>query len=183
MLTFPSVPPTPTNRCGARSAQIRLASPRSQTQLTFLISPKILRARFRCMTSFTSPGHTYYLEFLFWHLLTTHHPRDLPLPFIPTLIVRPQVVSGGRQRQILDTSSPRVRQPLHSRLLLTNPCAKRKVLSLTKPKGRIYKRNPSAIVLQVQSAHRMFFVLQFLTRSRKTFPQWKHDARLSNPYE
>ena len=37
------------------------------------------------------------------------------------------------------TSSPRVRQHLLSSLHLTNPCAKRKVLSLTKPKGRIYK--------------------------------------------
>ena len=33
-------------------------------------------------------------------------------------------------------------------LHLTNPCAKQKVLSLTKPKGKIYKRNPSAIILQ-----------------------------------
>ena len=32
MLTFPSAPPPIT--CGARSAQIRLASPRSQSQLT-----------------------------------------------------------------------------------------------------------------------------------------------------
>ena len=38
-----------------------------------------------------------------------------------------------------DTSSPRARQHLGSSLHLTNPCAKRKVLSLTKPKGRIYK--------------------------------------------
>ena len=30
---------------------------------------------------------------------------------------------------------------------LTNPCAKRKVLSLTKPKGIYIKRNPSAIIL------------------------------------
>ena len=33
-------------------------------------------------------------------------------------------------------------------LHLTSPCTKRKVLSLTKPKGKIYiKRNPSAIIL------------------------------------
>ena len=38
-----------------------------------------------------------------------------------------------------DTSAPRVRQHLRSCLRLTNPCSKRKVLSLTKPKGKIYK--------------------------------------------
>ena len=38
-----------------------------------------------------------------------------------------------------DTSSPRAREHLRSCLHLTNPCAKRKVLSLTKPKGKIYK--------------------------------------------
>ena len=34
-------------------------------------------------------------------------------------------------------------------LQLTNPCTKRKVLSLTKPKARYIKRNPSAIILQI----------------------------------
>ena len=38
-----------------------------------------------------------------------------------------------------DTSSPRACQHLRSSLHLTNQCAKRKVFSLTKPKGRIYK--------------------------------------------
>ena len=38
-----------------------------------------------------------------------------------------------------DTSSPRAHQHLCSSLHLTNPYAKRKVLSLTKPKGKIYK--------------------------------------------
>ena len=38
-----------------------------------------------------------------------------------------------------DTSSPHARQHLRSSLHLTNPCAKQKVLSLTKLKGRIYK--------------------------------------------
>ena len=38
-----------------------------------------------------------------------------------------------------DTSSPLARGHLRSSLHLTNPCTKRKVLSLTKPKGRIYK--------------------------------------------
>ena len=38
-----------------------------------------------------------------------------------------------------DTSFPCARQHLHSNLHLTNPFTKRKVLSLTKPKGKIYK--------------------------------------------
>ena len=37
------------------------------------------------------------------------------------------------------TSYPHAREHLRSCLQLTNPCAKRKVLSLTKPKGKIYK--------------------------------------------
>ena len=45
-----------------------------RTQLThFSQIPKILR--FRCMTSFTSPGLICYLGFLFWHLWMTHPPR------------------------------------------------------------------------------------------------------------
>ena len=39
-----------------------------------------------------------------------------------------------------ETSSPRARQHLRSILHLTNPCAKQKFLSLTKPKGKIYKK-------------------------------------------
>ena len=38
-----------------------------------------------------------------------------------------------------DTSSLRAREHLRSCLHLTNPCTKRKVLILTKPKGKIYK--------------------------------------------
>ena len=38
-----------------------------------------------------------------------------------------------------DAFSPRACEHLLSCLHLTNPCAKRKVLSLTKPKGKIYK--------------------------------------------
>ena len=68
---------------GARSAQIRLASPSSEsrlsrseagTQLTaFSQIPKILSPRFRCLTSFTPPGHNFYLGFYFdiceWRIL------------------------------------------------------------------------------------------------------------------
>ena len=70
---------------GAPGAQIRLASagPESQpsssqarTQLTdFSQIPKILSLRFRCMTSFTSPGPfsiwNFYFEISEWHILST----------------------------------------------------------------------------------------------------------------
>ena len=76
--------------------------------LTFLKSPKIIRACFRCMTSFTSPGHNFaiwdfYFDISEWHIL-------------PARVWTPALM-------------------LH----LTDPCAKRKVLRLTKPKGKIYK--------------------------------------------
>ena len=41
-----------------------------------------------------------------------------------------------------DPSDPRAREHLRSCLHQTNPCAKRKVLSLNKPKGKIYKTKP-----------------------------------------
>ena len=107
--------------CGARSAQIRLAttSPESQlsssqagTQIPDFFSN--LSPRFRCVTSFTSRGHI----FLSWVSIVT---------------------------SLNDTSAPRARERLRSCLPLTNPCTKRKVRSLTQPK--YIKRNPSAIIL------------------------------------
>ena len=69
--------------------------------------PKILRARFRCMTSFTSPGHISIWDFYF----------DISeLHILPARARTPALI-------------------LHQ----TNPCAKRKILSLTKPKGKINK--------------------------------------------
>ena len=64
-----------------------------------------------------------------------------------------------------DTSSPRAHQHLRSSLHLNNPCTKRKVLSLTKPKGRIYKtKSPGhyiTLMLQgirpVTTKRRIFF--------------------------
>ena len=82
-----------------RSRESRPSSSDQKTQLIdFFKSPKILRARFRCMPSFTSPG---------------------PGIFILT--------------SVNDTSP-------HSsaRTELTHVLS-RKVLSLTKPKGKIYK--------------------------------------------
>ena len=84
------------------SSESQPSSSEVETQLfDFSQIPKILRARFQCMTSFTSPGHISHLGFLFWHLWMTSSRR-----------------AGEHQ---------------------TNPCAKRKVLSLTKPNGKIYK--------------------------------------------
>ena len=67
---------------GTRSAQIRLALPSSECQLSrseagtqltdFSQIPKILKPCFQCMTSLTSPGPNSYLGFLFWHLWMTH---------------------------------------------------------------------------------------------------------------
>ena len=69
---------------GARSAQIRLTSPTSESNSlvrtqelnsSFSQIPKILSARFRCMTSFTPPAPNSYLGFLFWHLWMTNPLR------------------------------------------------------------------------------------------------------------
>ena len=47
------------------SSESQPSSLDARTQLTdFFQIPKILRVRFRCMTSFTSPGHIFYLGFL-----------------------------------------------------------------------------------------------------------------------
>ena len=105
MLTFPLAPNHVRTRHKASASKRKSTfffRARNSTNWLFSNLPKILRARFQCMMSLTSPGLTFYLGFLFWHLWTKH-------------------------------------TPLHSSLHQTNPCAKRKVLSLTKPKGRIYK--------------------------------------------
>ena len=71
--------------------------------------------------------------------ISPNHPRTLPVHdviHIPWL----NFLSGiFILTSVNDTSSPCARQHLRSSLHLTNPCAKRKVLSITKPKGRIYK--------------------------------------------
>ena len=46
-------------------------------------------------------------------------------------------------------------------LHLTNPCTKRKVLILTKPKGKIYKRDPSAIILQSELELQSHYCVHF----------------------
>ena len=87
---------------GARNAESRLTSPRSESQLTlFFKSPK--SSALPGMVSFTSP--VYFLSGVF---------------IVTSVIV---------------TSTPHAREHLHT----TNPCTKRKVLSITKPKSKIYK--------------------------------------------
>ena len=58
------------------SPESQLFSLDTKTQLTdFFQILKIIRARFWCMMSFTSPGRISYLGFLFWHLWMTHPRR------------------------------------------------------------------------------------------------------------
>ena len=52
---------------------------------------------------------------------------------------------------VLKTSAPHVREHLRPCLPLTNPCTKRKVLSLTKPKGKIYKTKSLGHYITLQS--------------------------------
>ena len=89
-----------------RASEGQQSSPEAElNSTTFLKSPKILRARFRWMTSFTSPSPIwdFYFDISEWYTLSA-------CAWTPALM-------------------------LH----LTKPCAKWKVLSLTKPKGKIYK--------------------------------------------
>ena len=68
-------PPQTTGLISVSSGS-QLFSSDAKTQITdFFQIPKILRARFQCRTSFTSPGLNFYLGFLFWHLWMTHPTR------------------------------------------------------------------------------------------------------------
>ena len=100
--------------CGARRAQIRLASPSSESRL-FRSEVETQLNAFSQISAHASGAwrhphplvSIYIWDFYFdiseWHILSAR-------TWTPVLM-------------------------LH----LTNPCAKRKVLSLTKPKGKIYK--------------------------------------------
>ena len=107
-ICLPSTTTCSTRRKASASSENQPSSSNAKTQLTdFSQIPQIFRARFRWMTSFTSPSHITLWDFYFdiseWHILPTY-------AWTPALI-------------------------LHQ----SNTCAKRKVLSLTKPKGKIYK--------------------------------------------
>ena len=81
MLTFPSPPPhhhhhhvrhPPQGLGELRKSTFFF---RGKNSTDFFLFPKILRARFRCMTSFTSRGQVFYLGFLLWHLWMTRPLR------------------------------------------------------------------------------------------------------------
>ena len=81
MLTFSSAldhvrhPPQTTSQA-SMSFESQPSYSEAGTQLSdFSQITKILRVRFRCMASFTSPGNISYLGFLFRHLWMTHAPR------------------------------------------------------------------------------------------------------------
>ena len=112
MTTFPSAPnhvrhpPQTTGLASARPERQPSRSDAGTQPTDFSQIPEILRAHFRCMTSFTSRGHIiwdFYFDISEWHILPAR-------AWTPALM-------------------------LH----LTNPCTKRKVFSLTKLKGKIYK--------------------------------------------
>ena len=110
---------------GTRSAQICLASPSSESRLSRLEARTQLTDLFQISKS---SAHTS------GHDVT-------PIPWS-------QFLSGiFILTSLNDTSSLREWIPALM-LHLTNSCTKRKVLILSKPKGKIYKRNPSAIILQ-----------------------------------
>ena len=114
MTTFPSDTPTPTTTCGTR----RKASVSSESQ------PSSSDAKTRLSDFFSNPQNP---------------PRTLPVHDV-IHIPRSYFLSGvSIVTSLNDTSAPHAREHLRSCLRLTNPCAKRKVLSLTKPKGKIYE--------------------------------------------
>ena len=71
----------------------------------------------------------------------------LPVHFLSGVFIVTSLIVTSVPRSRMNTSTEGVH--------LTNPCTKRKVLSLTKPKGKIYKtkndniKNPSAIILHM----------------------------------
>ena len=64
---FSICPPPTCGHCELAKVTLLLRTARLNST-AFFKNPQILRARFRCMTSFTSTGQPFYLGFLFWHL-------------------------------------------------------------------------------------------------------------------
>ena len=104
-------------------------------------------------------------------------PRMLP---VHDVIHIPYLLSGiFILTSVNDTSSPHVRQHLRSSLHLTNPCAKRKVLSLTKPKGKTYKTKSLSHYITVrQHTKSDNFSMLFIC----AFPCWRIDNILNPQY-
>ena len=83
----------------------------------------------------SSDGKTQLTDFF---QITQNPPHTLPVYDVIRIPLFTFPIWGFTLTSLNDTSSPRAWTPalvLH----LTNPCAKWKVLSLTKPKGKIYK--------------------------------------------
>ena len=107
----------PNQRAAPVTNKTCLASPRSEFQISRSAAKTQLTAFFQIPKIFSASGHDVihvpgrisYLSFLLWHLWLSHPPR---------------------------TRVNTCTQLTHA---LTNPCTKRKVLSLTKPKGVKYK--------------------------------------------
>ena len=66
-----------------------------------------------------------------------------------------------------DTSFPRAQQHLRPSLHLTNPCAKRNVLSLTKPKASIYKTKSLGYYITLFLNSLFFHMVQLDTNNLK----------------
>ena len=82
---------------------------------------------------------TLELDSLTFFQIPQNPPRTLPMHDV-IHIPQSHFLSGvSIVTSLNDTSAPHAHEHLRSCLHLTNPCAKRKVLSLTKPNGKIYK--------------------------------------------
>ena len=137
---------------GARSAQIPLASPCSEsrlsrseagTQLTgFLKSQPTLPVR--------NVTHTPWSQFLSGIFILT---------------------------SLNDTSSPRAWTPALM-LHLTNPCAKLKVLSLTKPKGKIYKTKSHGNYITEGTLRNVLY--HFIAITPRSTLTWSGSTRLGS---
>ena len=114
MTTFSYNPPPNPTRCSTRPK----VSPSSESQPS------------------SSEAETQLTDFF---QIPKTPPRTLPVHDV-IHILRSHLLSGvSIVTSLNDTSAPRAPEHLRSGLRQTNPCAKWKVLSLTKPKGKIYK--------------------------------------------
>ena len=117
------------------------------------------------------------------------NPPRTPPVHDATHIPRSHFLSGvSIVTSVNDTSALRAREHLRSCLHLTNPCTKRKVLSLTKQKGKIYKTKSLGhyitIHRQIISLYRNSSVLQDSAKCFKMGPKlgWLYVSQISYPW-
>ena len=121
MTTFPSAPLSP---CAAPATKPRQAPKVNRLLRTRKLNSIVRTQELNSLTFFSNPQNPL---------------RTLPV-YDVIHIPRSHFLSGvSIVTSLNDTSAPCAREHLRSCLHLTNPCAKRKVLNLTKPKGKIYK--------------------------------------------